>query len=256
MEKIKMAATKPTPPGYYSSLADFGDLFQEGIPILNYHMIAPLPARHKGIYVPPGVFSRQMRELCAAGFSSVSLTNILATTDNARRQVIISFDDGFQSVFDHAMDALADQSFKAIQFLIPKFLGKTNEWDLPLGVKQHRLMDAHQIREWLADGHEIGSHTLTHPYLTRISRKLAHEEITASRKWLEDAFGVAVGHFCYPYGDYNERVKQMVVEAGYRTACTIQFGVNTATGDPFALRRIKGRHPTRKLCSILRWLKG
>lgn len=245
-----------TLPSYYASFSDFQKFFQEGIPILNYHMIAPLPANRllKGLYVSPKVFTRQLQELHNARFSTTSLTHVFKTKDNVHRHVVISFDDGYQSVFDNAMDALANDQFKAVQFLVPKFLGKSNEWDLILDMEQQRLMDVPQIREWLSAGHEIGSHTLTHPYLTRLSLKQAREEITASKKLLEDLFGIEVKHFCYPYGDYNENVRHWVIEAGYRTASTIRFGINTVASDPFTLCRIKGRHPTRKLRSLWHWL--
>lgn len=243
-------------PDYYSALAGFEKLFQEGIPILNYHMIAPLPPDQqlKGLYAPPRVLARQLRELSAAGFSSGSLDAIPMATDNADHRVVIAFDDGYASVFENAIGSLAEQRFRAIQFLVPTLIGKTNEWDLVPGIKQLRLMDTAQIAGWLKAGHAIGSHTLTHPYLTRIPPARAREEIGASKKWLEDRFGVAVEHFCYPYGDWNPSVRDEVIQAGYRTACTVRFGVNTRVTDPFTLRRIKGRHPTRKLRSLLRWL--
>jgi len=43
----------------------------------------------------------------------------------------------------------------------------------------------------------------------------AREEIQASRKWLEDNFGVSVGHFSYPLGAFDDRIIGMVREAGY-----------------------------------------
>lgn len=246
-----------TLPSYYSSLAHFRDFFQEGIPILNYHMIASIPSHKKlkGLYTPQKNFNRQLEELFKSGFTSTSLTQILSAIDNSQKKIVISFDDGFQSVFEHAMKTLAQFRFQAIQFLIPKFFGKTNEWDLVLGTEQLPLMDTAQIRDWLAAGHEIGSHTLTHPYLTRLSKQQAREEISSSKKYLEDTFGVKIDHFCYPYGDCNEHVRGLVIEAGYSSACTIRFGVNTKTTDPFNFCRIKGRHPTRKIRSIWNWIK-
>ncbi len=47
-------------------------------------------------------------------------------------------------------------------------------------------------------GHQIGAHTRTHPVLTEIPAARAREEIAASKKALEDRFGFAVKHFCYP----------------------------------------------------------
>lgn len=247
----------PKPPDYFSSLDGFETLFAEGIPVLNYHMIAPLPRdrKLKGLYATPGSFRHHLEELRRAGFSFGSLDDIAAAPDNSRKRVVITFDDGFRSVFEHAMEAMEGHGCRAIQFLVPHRLGKSNEWDLSLGPEQRPLMDAAQVRDWVGAGHAIGSHTLTHPYLTRIPNAQAREEIAASRKELEDAFGVEVAHFCYPYGDFNDEIRALVIEAGYRTACTVRFGVNTAADDPFALKRIKGRHPTRKLKSLLKWFK-
>ena len=91
-------------------------------------------------------------------------------------------------------------------------------------------------------GTRIGSHTLTHPFLTRISLARAREEIGASKKKLEDRFGQPVRHFCYPYGDWSPAVRDLVSAAGYETACTTGFGVNTSATPRFALRRILARY--------------
>jgi peptidoglycan/xylan/chitin deacetylase (PgdA/CDA1 family) len=121
---------------------------------------------------------------------------------------------------------------------------------MPSGEAPEPLMDAGQVREWLAAGHQIGSHTLTHPWLTRLSPAAAREEIFASKKRLEDAFGVPVGHFCYPYGDWNPAVRDLVAEAGYRAACTTEPGLNTSGTDAFALRRFTARYPSRSLKAV------
>ena len=116
-------------------------------------------------------------------------------------------------------------------------------------------MDAAQIREWLAAGHDIGSHTVTHPHLTHIPLAQAREEIFASKKSLEDLFGRPVKHFCYPYGDFNESIVDCVREAGYCTACGTEFGLATLESSPFRLPRLGVRHPTRGLKPLLlRWL--
>src|SRR5262249_49074832 len=130
-------------PNYYSSMGPFEELFKSGVPILNYHMVAPLPfdALLKGLYIPPRTFAKQLNELQQAQFQSGSLEKATASTSNAQRQVILSFDDGFESVFMNAMAPLAATGFRAMQFLVPHLLGRTNEWDLTLGMKQQKLMD-------------------------------------------------------------------------------------------------------------------
>jgi peptidoglycan/xylan/chitin deacetylase (PgdA/CDA1 family) len=105
-------------------------------------------------------------------------------TDNSARHVVLTFDDGYRNVVENALDLLAKNRFRAVQFLVANFLGKTNEWDLRVGEKPEPLMDGAQVRDWLAAGHEIGSHTLTHPRLTRLTLRDAKGGITASKKGL------------------------------------------------------------------------
>jgi len=117
-------------------------------------------------------------------------------------------------VFENALGPLALYKKTAIQFLVPSYIGKLNEWDLRDGETAEPLMDTEHIRDWLRAGHSIGSHSLTHARLTRLTLRDAREEIFASKKKLEDDFAVAIEHFCYPYGDWNEPVRDLVVEAG------------------------------------------
>lgn len=65
-------------------------------------------------------------------------------------------------------------------------LGQTSDWEAREGGEADPLMDESQVREWLAAGHQIGAHTCTHPRLSQLSDAQANEEISASRKKLED----------------------------------------------------------------------
>jgi peptidoglycan/xylan/chitin deacetylase (PgdA/CDA1 family) len=148
---------------------------------------------------------------------------------------------------------LTAHGFRALHFLVANTIGRTNEWNRSPGETEEPMMDVHQVRDWLAAGHEIGSHTLTHPFLSRIPRDAARREILDSRKKLEDLFGRPVPHFCYPYGDFDPAVRDMVIEAGYQSACSTNFGVVAAGSDRFALERIMARHRTRNLKRIVEW---
>jgi peptidoglycan/xylan/chitin deacetylase (PgdA/CDA1 family) len=247
---------QPTLPQYYASLAPFRELFRSGVPILTYHKLGPRPrgARLKGMYLSGKLFVRQLAELREAGFSSTKLSEVPRIVGAQKRVFSITFDDGFRNVLEDGLASLAQFQCHATQFLVAGRLGKMNEWDLAEGEVPEPLMDKTQVREWLAAGHEIGSHTLTHPWLTRLPLPAAREEIGASKKRLEDQFGRVVEHFCYPYGDWNEPVRDLVRESGYRTACTTQFGLNTATTPPWALFRVTARYRTRSVKSLWAWL--
>ncbi len=237
-------------PSYYSALAPFRKTFESGNPILTYHKLGPRPAgaRLKGMYLSERLFEKQLGELRAAGFANGALED--STLSPAGKRVVITFDDGYVNVLRLGVEPLAKNGFKAIQYLVADLLGKQNEWDVAMGEAPEPMMDVAQVREWLAAGHDIGSHTLSHPWLTKLSRAEAEEEINASRKKLEDLFGRRIQHFCYPYGDWNASVRDMVIAAGYVTACTTNPGINTAGDSPFELKRFTARYPSRNLKAV------
>jgi len=239
-------------PDYYSRLAPFEETFLTGQPVLTYHHFGPRRrgARLKGLYVSPQLFARQMAELKAAGFTTPPFERVTGGGANPQRHVFLTFDDGYHDVFEHALPALRGHGVCGVLFLVADLVGKTNEWDQRTGDIVEPLMDAAQVRDWLAAGQEIGAHTCTHPRLTQLAPAIAREEVCASKKRLEDQFGVAVEHFCYPYGDWNDAVRDLVAEAGYKSACTTNPGVNTRTESQFELKRFTARYPTRNLKAI------
>src|SRR4051794_23387698 len=176
-------------PAYYTGLKPFAGLFAAGLPVLMYHKLGPRPARVrlKGLYVSARLFERQLAELRGAGFVTGAY-GLPEAGGNTSKRVALTFDDGFANVLRHGAEPLARHGMRAIQFLVADLLGRSNEWEVKQGEAREALMDAAQIKEWLAAGHEIGAHTLTHPYLTRISPEQAREEISASKKKLEDRF--------------------------------------------------------------------
>ena len=217
-------------PDHYCQFAPFAEAFREGTPALLYHRLgsAALFTRHRGSTLPTRVFNRQLAELRTAGFSSASLDDIPGSSG----RIWLTFDDGDTSSLA-AIEPLRAHGFRATQFLVANRLGGFNDWDRT-GAP---LMSKEQVRDWLAGGHDIGSHSMTHARLTALSAADAHEEIHASRRRLEDTFGVRVEMFAYPWGDWNARVAEEVAVAGYRAAFTTHPGVNDPTTNPFALHR-------------------
>jgi peptidoglycan/xylan/chitin deacetylase (PgdA/CDA1 family) len=211
-----------------------------GVPVFAYHKIAPPPAQTRDpfLYVSPERFEEQLAALRRAGFVSASLSEVRGVEDYRARKAVITFDDGCRNVLEHGLESLSRHGFRAIQFLVPAFLGRRNEWDIAKGDTPEALMDEGEVRQWLAAGHEIGSHSMTHRNLRHVDQAGLREEISDSRKSLEDRFGVRVEHFCYPYGAWNEAARDTARDAGYATACTMDFGVNNRATPAFELRRI------------------
>ena len=90
-------------------------------------------------------------------------------------------------------------------------------------VPQHTqvMMAPEEIKD-LSARHEIGAHSMTHPKLSKIPLEIAREEIKGSKLWVEQVTGKPCTMFCYPYGDCNAEVAQLVQSEGYKGARTVQ----------------------------------
>ena len=251
-------ANRPTE---FISWSRDGWIFDEGVALLMYHKIAPAPLSTglPALYVTGRDFDRQMGELTAAGLECVPYGELRGAIDAGRRAFCVSFDDGFRNVFENALPVLRARGLRAIQFLVASQIGGTDAWDRAIGEPPLPLMNEAEIREWLAAGQEIGAHTLTHPHLPGLPPGQARAEIFDGKKRLEDRFGVPIRHFCYPYGDYDESIRDLVGEAGYQTAPTVRFGTNRLGVPPLELRRIMAcngptplRSAARKLSRLAR----
>lgn len=236
-------------PDVYTTLGSFDRWFAGGgCPVLMYHKLGPAPARVrlKGLYVGAHLFRRQLAELAKGGYRTVALGESVRPVGAGGPRIVLTFDDGFENVLRLGLDPMRERGFRAIQFLVSGLLGRSNEWEQREGEAPERLMDDVQVREWISAGHQIGAHTVSHPRLTRIPIQDAREEIRSSKAMLEDQFSVRIRHFCYPFGDWNPAVRDLVAEAGYETACTTGPGLNRPGGDTFRMRRLTARHATRK----------
>src|ERR1017187_281306 len=95
--------------------------------------------------------------------------------------------------------------------------------------KRSELLKPAEIKR-LGQSFEIGAHTMTHPRLTKVSDKVAEQEILDSKKYLEKVTGSKVTSFCYPGGNYNRRHVAMVRQAGLTYARTVRRHFYTTKG--------------------------
>jgi peptidoglycan/xylan/chitin deacetylase (PgdA/CDA1 family) len=138
----------------------------------------------------------------------------------------MTFDDGYEDFFFEVFPHLERFELKPIIFLPAKLIGLTNMWDLPHGAPSRKLLSLNQIRELHRHGVGFGSHTLTHPALTRLSDHELRREVEDSKAQLEDLLGSEISCFAYPYGDLDQRVRSAVGQAGYRFAFSTKAGLN------------------------------
>ncbi|WP_411882271.1 polysaccharide deacetylase family protein [Polaromonas sp. YR568] len=215
----------------------------QAIPILVYHQIAEAPPKgspFRGLYVAPAAFARQMAWLKLLGYTGLSMGALQPYLRGERsgKVVGITFDDGYRNNLTHALPALAKHGFSSTCYAVSGLLGKTNLWDENIGIPQTPLMDEAEIRQWVAGGQEIGSHTHRHVKLLETDEPGSREEMALGKTGLEAVTGLAVEHFCYPYGHYKARHVELARELGFATATTTQRSRCHAGMDLLQLPRV------------------
>ena len=210
-----------------NSLPVFRTANRQPIAILTYHQIDAIPpkgAPFRSIYVTPGAFARQMAMLNLLGYTGLSMSALMPYLRGERvgKVVGITLDDGYLNNLTQALPVLARYGFSATCYAVSQLAGKTNVWDAEIGIAQTPLMNTAQMRQWVAGGQEIGSHTRHHVRLPHTDTATARDEIVQSKAELQDLLGAPVNHFCYPYGEFMPIHTELAREAGFHTTTTTQ----------------------------------
>lgn len=215
-----------------------GSVDRRGAGILTYHS---LDESGSVLSVSPQAFVSHMRLLHEMGVRVVPLAEIWRLLNDETSEgnlVAITFDDGYRNVYDVGFPVLRSFGFPATVFLVSDHCGKTATWPRqPAPMRSLPVLPWRAIREMSAAGFAFGSHTRTHRDLTRLPASVAEDEMVASKRVIEDATGLPVLLFAYPYGAYDARV-QALASAHFRMACSTRLGFVRQKSDPYALDRI------------------
>jgi len=144
--------------------------------------------------------------------------------------VVVTFDDGWRSDVEIVLPTLVERGLSGVFFIPSGLLGNRGR------------LTRHDVALLHTTGMEVGSHTVTHARLTRLSnRQLAHE-LAASRSALEDIVGAPVLSLSVPEGFYDTRVIEHAWTAGYTAVYCSDWGVNPHRPGESLYRRCALRH--------------
>lgn len=187
--------------------------------ILCYHKIDP--RRELGVTrISPRRFARQVERLAARGWRALSLDELLACARGervpGRREVAITFDDGYRALRDHAFPVLEALGWPAVCSVITDYAGRLNRWDVAYGGRRFPHLAWRDIRRWEPRGIAFVSHTATHPRLTWSDERTVASELARSSAALRGALdGNGWRTLSYPFGVAGERELRLAREAGY-----------------------------------------
>ena len=100
-----------------------------------------------------------------------------------------------------------------------------------------RLMTFEELAVLEREGHEIGSHSMSHRMMPECDDRELDYELGESKRVLEQHLRRNIGSFCYPNGNCDVRTARAAAQAGYRRAVTTVWGCNDLTTDPWQLHR-------------------
>jgi len=232
------ATNTPTPKWVYNEPGSIE------VPILLYHHVYGETSESRyQVSIPD--FRAQMAALQDMGYATISMTQfviaLLEGSELPEKPIVITFDDGHQSVYDNALPIMEEFGFTGVFYIVANRIYGSPDF-----------VTIEQLKEMVEAGWEIGSHGYSHADLT-VDHSLAAKEIGQSKSDLERVLGTKVRTFAYPFGKIDPFVAQKVNDYGYRAG----MGLGTRkihTGNTlFYLDRIEiyGTYTIENLYGIL-----
>jgi peptidoglycan/xylan/chitin deacetylase (PgdA/CDA1 family) len=161
-----------------------------------------------------------------------------------RALLTLTFDDGWEDNYTTVLPALNTYGFKITQYLCTQYL--TDEYS---GSELYKILAFAQA------GHEIGSHSVTHPFLTQVSSSELSYELSYSKTYLESIFGTgSISSFATPYGDYNDTVISAIKQY-YGSHRSVDVGYNYKDNFDIYDIRVQNMTNTTTLAEVQEWIE-
>lgn len=219
--------------------------FASRVPVLMYHQVDAKGTKADIRYcVAAARFAAHMQTLAASGYRAVNINAFVnwlcGGPPLAAGDFVLTFDDGYRGVFEHALPTLESFGWPATVFLVTDLMGGFDSWNTQeqQGKQAYPLLTPEEVREMQSRGHSFHSHTRTHVSLPPLSDGALNDQLVGSRMAAERLLGRPVDLLAYPYGHVDKRVETAARAAGYRAAFSVQPGFNRQDVNPFRIRRL------------------
>lgn len=206
--------------------------------VLQYHHISD--DTPKATSTPPDLFKAHLEYLANNDFKVIGL-DALAKLVRADKQLpdktaVITFDDGYLSVYENAYPLLEKYGFPFAVFINTE----------PHDAGNPHFMSWQQMRELAEAGVVFANHTVSHPHLIRRSegespeawRRRVSEEIDKAESVIQKQLGQSHRLLAYPFGEYNAELQGLLADKGY-----LAFGQQSGPLAPYSDRQALPRFP-------------
>ena len=204
------------------------------VPILMYHVVGPgldAPRELADLVVPTATFEAQMTTLRTTGWHTVTMAQLaydLATgVRPPPRTFVVTVDDGHVDGLTIITPILRALGFAATFYIVPGRLGHDG------------YLNADQVRALIADGMDVGNHTVHHLDLASLGQSRLYAEIGGAEAILADMTGVDPVTLAYPSGEENPTVVAVAQAVGLALAVTTQYGALETWANRLTLPRVR-----------------
>ena len=213
------------------------------VPIFIYHSVRPHAPEETSLLrhyiVGPDSFENQLNYLKENDYTVISMdrlaSSLYAGEQLPPKAVVLTFDDGWENQYRYAFPLLQKYDFTGTFYIFTNAIGHKNflTWEQVIAMDQA--------------GMDIGGHTRSHPFLTKIiSLDGLRAEIVNGKEDIERHLHKIVRNFAYPFGQYNDMVISIVREAGYKTARSTYIGTRHTLDDIHQLRAVEATDDMNK----------
>ena len=204
------------------------------VAVLGYHDFSETEPE-TAMRIHTSKFRRQLEMLDQLGISVISLGDFIAWKNGEKnippKSALITLDDGWKSVYTDAFPILKELGLPFTLFLYENYVDGGN-----------KALTSAMIREMMADGATIGSHSVSHPYPATVKQRMGRgpeeyeaflrHEMGGSKQFLESRFKVPVATYAFPGGFHTPEMLTLGSGLGYTHMFTVMPGkVTRATPD-------------------------
>lgn len=216
------------------------------VPVLMYHRVGEALNDWEARYaISPANFVAHMQTLARSGRRAIGIDDFVDWLAGNRSlpegAFLLTFDDGFRGVREHALPVLERHDWPFTVFLVSDLIGRADIWTRhtnPAG-RTYPLLDLDEIRDMQQRGCSFHSHTRSHASLPSLDNAHLADELSGSRYRLAELLGHEVPYLAYPFGHVDARVESAASAAGYSAAFATQPGFNRGDVNRFRIRRLE-----------------
>lgn len=211
------------------------------IPILVYHAVGEVADQRLAPFtIDRERFAEHLHVLVDRGLALRTISDLLAERDAGSTAPLaaITFDDGVASFATDAWPELARHNIPATLYITTATVGSGLERRDTIGDGSTPMLSWSDVLELDRAGCEIGAHSVSHPHLDCVAGHRARAEIEQSRDSLSGRLGHRIASFAYPHGYFDRATRDLVVAAGFDSACAVRNAWSHRDDDRFALARL------------------